>query len=56
MTIEWSGLKDGETVTLTLEKKNGSNYEKVLEKIISCINVGAYAYNYGYSRICGSTQ
>lgn len=32
MTIEWSSLKDGETVSLTLEKKNGDKYEKVLEK------------------------
>ncbi len=32
LTVEWSGLKANETVTLTLEKKNGDKYEKVLEK------------------------
>ena len=32
LNVEWSGLKANETVTLTLEKKNGDKYEKVLEK------------------------
>ena len=30
--IEWNGLRDGETVTVKVEKKNGDKYTTVLEK------------------------
>ncbi len=32
VNISWSGLRDGETVTLKLEKKNGNAYSTVFEK------------------------
>ena len=32
VNISWSGLRDGETVTLKLEKKNGNSYSTVFEK------------------------
>ena len=30
--VTWSGLKDGETVTLKIEKKNGNKYTTIVEK------------------------
>ncbi len=30
--VSWNGLKDGETVSLKIEKKNGNSYKTVLEK------------------------
>ncbi|MBQ8303367.1 MAG: hypothetical protein IJX79_05845 [Clostridia bacterium] len=32
VSVEWSGLKDGETVSLKIEKKNGDKYTTLLEK------------------------
>ena len=32
VSVSWSGLREGETLTLIIEKKDGNSYKKVLEK------------------------